>query len=195
MRNISFHLTTPQFVAGTKDVTRRGGWVSLPPGEVLCAVEKGQGIPKGESIKRLGHIITVDCRRERLDRMTTEPEYGRDECRREGFPEMTPEQFVDFFCGSHDRIEPESDVTRIEFKKVPVIREVFGLHVRMSYGSTMGYDLHAEDGAKVGAKSVFTPRGKYREKNPAKTVYTLLETKAEFETAAAFITAYMETLR
>ena len=33
MRNISFALTTPQFKARTKTVTRRKGWLMLQPGD------------------------------------------------------------------------------------------------------------------------------------------------------------------
>lgn len=37
-RNISFSLTEPQFLDGTKDVTRRMGWKSLQAGVELVAV-------------------------------------------------------------------------------------------------------------------------------------------------------------
>lgn len=190
MRNISFHLTTPQFVAGTKDVTRRGGWVALAPGEVLCAVEKGQGIPKGESIKRLGHIITVDCRRERLDRMTAEPEYGLDECRREGFPDMRPEEFVEFFCGSHDRIEPSSEITRIEFRKVPVLRERKIMHAHLQGGALYGYEIFdpALD-AVVGTKTVEIDK-RTRPWTETPTYVLLGSEGATFASAIEFIAAY-----
>jgi hypothetical protein len=49
-RNISFALTTAQFLDGSKDVTRRIGWKNLNAGDVLCAVKKGMGLKPGEKI-------------------------------------------------------------------------------------------------------------------------------------------------
>ena len=117
-RNISFSLTTPQFLDGSKDVTRRDGWAFLKPGDVLCAVEKSQGLKKGEKVKRLGMIRVVSVRRERLDRLLDERAYGRSEVTREGFPGWTPDKFVIFFRKSHKGIESRSEVTRIEFVRI-----------------------------------------------------------------------------
>jgi hypothetical protein len=117
MRNISFSLTTPQFLAGTKDVTRRMGWLFLHDDEVLMAVEKAQGLGKGGKIKKLG-IIKVKVRREPLNRMLDDPIYGFDECRREGFPDHSPTAFVEFFCANHHLCVPHSIITRIEFVKL-----------------------------------------------------------------------------
>ena len=119
MRNISFSLTTPQFMAGTKDVTRRIGWAGVQPGTILMAVEKAQGLKKGETVKKLGKIQVVSVARERLRRIVDDPEYGKREVIREGFPQMTTKGFVEFFsdankCDPHDAI-----VTRIEFVKLP----------------------------------------------------------------------------
>ena len=44
MRNMSFSATVQQVRDRTKTVTRRVGWKTLQPGEVLRAVEKGQGL-------------------------------------------------------------------------------------------------------------------------------------------------------
>lgn len=118
-RNISFMLTTPQFLDGSKDVTRRIGWLHIKAGDILCGVEKSQGLGKGGKIKRLGMIKVVDVRREPLREMTDCRVYGWEESRREGFPDMTPEQFVTFFCKSHKHCTPDSIVTRIEFERVP----------------------------------------------------------------------------
>lgn len=122
MRNISFALTTPQFLDGTKDVTRRLGWYALKPGERLNAVEKLMGLKKGEKMKSLGTIEVVDVRRERLGRMIDEFDYGLLETRREGFPKWSPHKFIEFFCQSHkeERVGATADtiVTRIEFKRV-----------------------------------------------------------------------------
>ncbi len=119
MRNISFALTTAQYLAGIKTVTRRIGWHSLKAGDVLCVVEKGQGLKRGEQVKRLGRIAVVDVRREPLRRMIDEPGYGARECALEGFPpphaKSDPAAFVAFFCASHRRCTPATIVTRIEF--------------------------------------------------------------------------------
>lgn len=116
MRNISFALTTPQFKARTKTVTRRMGWLNLKAGDQLMGVEKGMGLKPGEAIKRLGAIRVTSVRREPLNTMVINQVYGADECEWEGFPDLTPSQFVDFFCASHKGCEPHSVVTRIEFE-------------------------------------------------------------------------------
>lgn len=118
MRNIAFSLTTPQFVDGTKDVTRRIGWRRLYAGDELCAVEKGMGIPKGGHVRRLGQIRIVAIGNQPLRRIIDDPAYGKSEVVREGFPQMTPMQFVDFFCASHHGVTPETVVTRIEFERL-----------------------------------------------------------------------------
>ena len=119
-RNISFSLTTLQFLAGTKDVTRRMGWEFLRAGDVLCAVEKGQGLGKGGKVKRLGLIRVIDARREPLEMlMFNWAPYGINEVKREGFPHLTPGEFVSFFCQSHKGCKPETVITRIEFVRLP----------------------------------------------------------------------------
>jgi hypothetical protein len=112
-RLISFALTLEQFGDGSKDVTRRVGWKSLKAGAVLEAVEKAQGLKKGERVKRLGLIRVKSVRRERLCKIT------RREVAREGFPGMQKHKFVAMFCRSHKGTEPLSYITRIEFEKLP----------------------------------------------------------------------------
>lgn len=122
-RNISFFLTTPQFVDGTKTVTRRNGWRDLKPGDVLCAVEKGQGLGKGGKVKRLGMVRVVSARTEKLRALTDNLGYGVAETTREGFPKGHPKHdpatFVEFFCKTHKGVTPETDLVRIEFEKLP----------------------------------------------------------------------------
>lgn len=115
-RNISFMLTTEQFRNRSKTVTRRKGWAFLKPGDVLCGVEKSQGLGKGGKIKRLGMIRVKDVRREPLRRMTDDLDYGFDECEREGFPKSGPNEFVDMFCRTHRKTAPDTLITRIEFE-------------------------------------------------------------------------------
>lgn len=110
MRNISFFLTTPQFKAHAKDITRRLGWSNLKDGDVLMAVEKAQGLKKGEKINKLGPIQAIKPRREPLNAIT------QHEVIREGFPEMTPAGFIVMFCKSHKGCTPETIITRIEYK-------------------------------------------------------------------------------
>lgn len=115
MANISFSMTTAQFIAKTKDVTRRVGWKTLVGGVVLNGCEKCQGLKAGEKVKKLGQIKTTVVRREPLRRMIDEPEYGKIEVVREGFPDLTPEQFVAKFCKGHAGCKPETVITRIEY--------------------------------------------------------------------------------
>lgn len=105
-----------------KDVTRRQGWKNLKVGERLQVCEKCQGLKRGESLVRICVIEVVSVRRERLDLMNTDLDYGFKECAREGFSEdvryMWPFQFVQMFCDTHSGCTPETEITRIEFKYV-----------------------------------------------------------------------------
>lgn len=112
MRLISFSMTEPAFVAGTKTVTRRLGWAGLTRGARLVAVDKAIGLKAGESPRRLGVIEVVSVRRERLDAITPEDVVA------EGVENVsTPESFVAGFCKAM-RCEPDTLVTRIEFVRV-----------------------------------------------------------------------------
>lgn len=115
MKNMSFALTTPQMLARTKTVTRRLGWVDLEPGTLLQAVEKSQGLRRGEKVRKLGVIQVVDVRQEPLHHLTGS--YGDAEAAREGFPDLNGGQFVQQFC-RHMHCSPDQVVTRIEFEHV-----------------------------------------------------------------------------
>lgn len=119
MRNISFSMTTPQFIDGSKDVTRRFGWEFLQPGDRLMAVEKAMGLKKGEQMKRLGEIEVVSVRREPMSAMLDDMTYGMDELRREGFPFgcRSPACFVSGLLQKTKKT-PDDMVTRIEFRRV-----------------------------------------------------------------------------
>lgn len=120
MRNISFAFTTDQIRNRTKTVTRRTGWRTLTPGTFLCAVRKGMGLKKGETVERIAVIRVTAVRREPLAMMIRDPDYGLEECRREGFADgeyAFPHNFVAWFAASH-QCEIEDDVTRIEFEYV-----------------------------------------------------------------------------
>jgi hypothetical protein len=111
MRNISFSATKAQFRARTKTVTRRMRWERVRAGDRLMGVEKAQGLKRGEKIVKLGVIEAVDVRREPLDAIT------QADVILEGFPDLTPAQFVAFFC-DFNHCAPDATVTRIAFKYV-----------------------------------------------------------------------------
>lgn len=123
MRNISFALTTQQVENRTKDVTRRIGWKNLKVGERLQACEKCQGLGKGGKIRRLVVIRVKDVRREPLNSLTGKGKpltqytdrMAKRECVREGFPDMSPRQFVKMFC-EHNGCSRRRMITRIEFE-------------------------------------------------------------------------------
>lgn len=124
MRNMSCSLTTPQVRARTKTVTRRLGWLDLRVGDRLQLCEKCMGRRNGEPLVKLAVVEVLAVRREKLERMLANRVYGQKECRREGFPDKTPAQFVRFFCETHDLIDKRGKekrgavVTRIEWKFV-----------------------------------------------------------------------------
>jgi hypothetical protein len=109
---LSYFLTTDQVRRREKTVTRRLK-CSLKPGELFWAVEKVQGLKKGEKHNRLAL-----CRCLKNDQVTLNgPTMTPDDCRREGFPEITPQQFVEMFC-KHMRCEPDKQVRRVDFEYV-----------------------------------------------------------------------------
>lgn len=110
-RNMSFMLTTEQVRNRTKTVTRRLGWDFLKPGDIVNAVEKGMGLKKGEHIKRICQIRIKSNWSESLYKIT------KDECIKEGFPEMSPDEFMDMFI-HHNRVWAMCPVNRIEFEYV-----------------------------------------------------------------------------
>ena len=111
MRSISFSLTEPQFLAGTKTVTRRLGWGFLKPGDRLRAVRQAMGLAKGSHQVVLGEIEVLRVSREPLCAI------GKAEVAREGFPKMTALEFITFFR-THMRCAFDQMVTRIEFRRV-----------------------------------------------------------------------------
>lgn len=110
-RNMSFMLTTEQVRNRTKTVTRRTGWVFLKTGDIVNAVEKGMGLKKGEKVKHICQIRIKSIYSEALFRITQE------ECINEGFPEMSPDEFIDMFC-RHNKVWAACPVNRIEFEYV-----------------------------------------------------------------------------
>ena len=114
MRNMSFSMTTEAVRRHEKTVTRRLGWWRLQPGTLLQAVEKAQGLRKGEHVRPLAVIRVVSVTRERLDAFCA---HAPGETAREGFPDYSPTAFVDMFCSANGCGYSEP-VNRIEFEYV-----------------------------------------------------------------------------
>ncbi len=112
-RNMSFMLTTTQFEDGSKDVTRRKGWLHLKPGDLFHGVRKAMGLKKGEKVERLNGSLCrcISNDREPLDSITQE------DVIREGFPGEDPAWFVKMYC-THNGGGPEQMCSRIEFEHV-----------------------------------------------------------------------------
>jgi hypothetical protein len=108
-RHMSFFHTIPQILEETKTVTRRLGWWFLQPGDLLWAVEKGQGLKKGERAVKMKLIRVVSARIEPLGAITKE------EIIAEGFPELSPAAFLALFGQINKGCEPDTPVNRIEF--------------------------------------------------------------------------------
>lgn len=109
MRRISFGLTKVQLLDGTKDVTRRNGWLFAKQGDVYLAVNKVMGFRLPERAIEYGTVKVLEVRREPLNAITL------DDVRREGFPGKSPEWFVDFYTRAM-RCPPTQTVSRIEFR-------------------------------------------------------------------------------
>ena len=67
------------------------------------------GLKKGEKVKKICLIRIVATRPEPLTALTQE------ECAKEGFPDMTPQQFIKMFC-ELNRCKLDTIVNRIEFE-------------------------------------------------------------------------------
>lgn len=111
MRNMSYAKTMQQIRDRTKIVTRRLNWGVLKPGDLIRAVDRCMGFKKGEHPVELAILRVKSTRLERLDAIT------QPECVLEGFPEMTPAEFVAMFC-KMNKCQPDRLVRRIEFEYV-----------------------------------------------------------------------------
>ena len=108
MKNMSFSMTTKQVKEERKTQTRRTGWKDLKPGEKVCAIEKGQGLKKGEKIKRLKILSIKKVEFEPLNNITEE------DVIEEGFPEMKRSEFIEMFCKAN-KCHPSTEITKITF--------------------------------------------------------------------------------
>ena len=101
-RRMSCSLTLDAVRERRKTVTRRhvDTWSTLRPGERLTLVEKGMGLPKGAKQVIIDVVTIVDVRVEPLQ-LVADTEYGWAEVAREGFADMGPFEFVEFWLDSH----------------------------------------------------------------------------------------------
>ena len=108
---MSFSMTKDQYRNRTKTVTRRLGWWNLQPGEICNGVEKAQGLKKGEKMVVMGQHRIVSTHKEPLCVITPK------DVIREGFKDMTPQEFINFFMEGHKCPNgPLEMVNRIEFE-------------------------------------------------------------------------------
>ena len=114
MRNMSFSMTTEAVRNHSKTVTRRLGWWDLQPGTILQAVEKAQGLKRGEHVKPICLIRVVSVSWQPLAVMG---EWNDMETEREGFPALTRPEFVEMFCRAN-ACTPATIVNRIGFEYV-----------------------------------------------------------------------------
>jgi hypothetical protein len=121
----------------TKTVTRRLGWKKLKRREYLLAVEKCMGLKKGEKHIEICTIKVISTRPQPLSLKYITQE----ECNKEGFPELTPQQFIDMFC-KHNRCKPEDCVNRIEFYFVNLVQRC-GLCQYMIFTDGCGYEYNS----------------------------------------------------
>lgn len=110
-----------------KTVTRRKGWWLdkrgrrlLVEGDRLTLCRKVMGRKAGEPLVRLVEVEVLDVRREQLLALITDRAYGVAEVEREGFPGMSPIDFVDRFFVQAQGIASSEDVTRIEYRYLEV---------------------------------------------------------------------------
>lgn len=112
-RAMSFALTKEQIRNRTKTVTRRLGWQSLKPGDLIVAVEKVRGLKKGDKMKKIGLLRCIKNDAVQLNGSSLTAE----DVDREGFPGGDPIDFAAMFCRNM-KCDRDVMVQRIEFEYV-----------------------------------------------------------------------------
>lgn len=106
----------------TKTVTRRKGWRFLKSGDRLTLCRKVQGRKPGEPLERLAEVEVVSVRREPLCAVAGPYAFDQDggtiwpEVIAEGFPDMSPDEFMRRFFTEAQGIGVMDDVTRIAWR-------------------------------------------------------------------------------
>ncbi len=113
VRLMSFAMTVEQMRARRKTVTRRHTAKHVAEGDLILAVEKARGVRVADRVS-IAVIRVLSVRRETLGMITPA------ECILEGFPELSPREFVQLYLkgnGISPRVPlTEIETTRIEFK-------------------------------------------------------------------------------
>jgi hypothetical protein len=122
-RLMSVAMTTDAVIERRKTVTRRLNWWEdkngrrlLTAGDRLTLCRKVQGRKPGEPIDRLAEVEVVSRRREPLFRMLEDRAYGVAEVESEGFPGMSPNDFVNNYFVLAQGMSVHDVVTRIEWR-------------------------------------------------------------------------------
>lgn len=111
-RLMSVAMTTDAVRERRKTVTRRKGWEYLKPGDRLTLCAKVQGRKPGEPLDRIAEVEVVHVSRQPLEAVTF------DDVEREGFPGMSPSEFIRRFFVDAQGILPHDVVTRIQWRYV-----------------------------------------------------------------------------
>lgn len=114
MKRMSFAMTVDCIVDRTKTVTRRPAdtWTRTEPGDRIVAVDKVMGFRPGQRPRVLAVLRVLSVRVEPLAAVT------REDCAREGLPDLTPAEFVRRFADAYGVSAREAEamqVRRIEF--------------------------------------------------------------------------------
>lgn len=125
-RLMSVSMTEQAVVERQKTVTRRKGWWLdkngrrlLRPGDHLTLCRKVMGRKPGEPLVKLAEVEVLAVTRETLDALyDMQPWDWGYELEREGFPDLTPQVFVETYFVDAQGMSPEDEVTRIEWAYV-----------------------------------------------------------------------------
>lgn len=129
-RLMSVAMTTDAVIERRKTVTRRKGWWEdkngrrlLHVGDTLTLCRKVQGRKPGEPIERLAEVRVVEVTREPLYWLSSShrdylPKYAVREVEREGFPGLSPDEFLRRYFIDAQGMTPDDLVTRIEWRYV-----------------------------------------------------------------------------
>jgi len=120
--HMSYSMTTEAVRRQEKDVTRRLGWARLKPGGLFVPVERAMGLRKGEKHVALWPLCRCVSNTPEPLSVLLDPanrEYALREMVREGFPHLTPEEFVAMFT-EHNDVDTHTPVNRIELEYLEV---------------------------------------------------------------------------
>lgn len=110
------------FVPGGKDITRRVNWRWAQAGMFLLAVEKTQGIRRGDLVETFGVVELLSVTREPLNHIALRARGPIGDVEREGFPGMTGREFVRMFCEHMPGARADVEVARVVLRHVDVRR-------------------------------------------------------------------------